>query len=81
MRKKNFFHRLELARSCKIRDAAYVYDRKLTRISDLSDEQPNGYVVRFVFYAMAKPEQYAHILLSPIEDPVVRKDSAYEIGK
>lgn len=32
---------------------------------------------------MAKPEQYAHshILFAPIEDPVVRKGSAYEIGK
>lgn len=79
--RKYSFNFIELARSCKTRDAADVDNRKLTRISDLSEDQPNGYVIRFVSYVMAKPGQYAHILLSPIEDPVVRKDSAYEIGK
>lgn len=53
--------------------------RQMMKLSDLPGSQPEGYLVRFPFYALA--ERDAHIVFSETENPDWIADDVYEFGK
>lgn len=53
--------------------------RQMMKLSDVPSSQPEGYLVRFPFYALA--ERDAHIVFSETENPDWFADDVYEFGK
>lgn len=52
--------------------------RQLMKLSDVPGSQPDGYLVRFPFYALA--ERDANIVFSTTENPDWFVDEVYEFG-
>lgn len=48
------------------------------KLSDVPGSQPDGYLVRFPFYALA--ERDAHIVFAETENPDWFVDNVYEFG-
>lgn len=53
--------------------------RQLMKLSDVPGAQPDGYLVRFPFYALA--ERDVNIVFSETENPDWFVDNVYEFGK
>lgn len=53
--------------------------REMMKLSDVPGSQPEGYLVRFPFYALA--ERDVHIVFSETENPDWFVDEVYEFGK
>ncbi|XP_055311129.1 uncharacterized protein LOC129573947 [Sitodiplosis mosellana] len=67
---------------CRLRKQCKQYDewddnyREMMQLSDVPGSQPEGYLVRFPFYALA--ERDAHIVFSETENPDWFVDDVYE---